>query len=430
MAPERADRRAAASGSADVDRPESERAAATGSGDQVAEQRTVAARVEGAVPVGVRIAGAWSWRALVVAAVIAVVIYLVGLLHTVVVPVAVAILLAGLLTPVKNRLRRIGLPKWLSVLIVFLGTLVVIAGLIVLVVFAFRAGLSGSGLTTFQSRLERTYSSLLGVLKPLGISQSDVKSSVAGLGTTLQKNESKILSGALTGVSTLGDVAVGLLIALFTTLFLLIDGPGIWRWCLRLAPIRARAGVDGAGRAAWLSISEYVRVQVLVALLDAIGIGLVAFLLHLPFVIPITVLVFLAAFIPIVGAVTTGFLAVLVALVYDDPVSALIMLAGVIGVNQLESHVLQPLLMGGAVRLHPIAVVLSVALGSLLGGIPGAVFAVPFAAALNSSVKYLAGGQWKGQPPPSTARVPEGADADPTARRDRNPRPKDVKTVA
>jgi predicted PurR-regulated permease PerM len=176
-----------------------------------------------------------------------------------------------------------------------------------------------------------------------------------------------------------------------------------------------------------------VRVQIVVALIDAIGIGLVAFFLGLPFVVPIAVLVFLAAFIPFVGAIVTGGLAVLVALVYAGPVPAVIMLAGVIGVNQLESHVLQPLLMGTAVRLHPVAVVLAVSSGSIIGGIGGAVFAVPLAAAANSAVQYIAGGAWKDEAPPPTdpmPRQPENGGAAARRRRKRAADPKDVTTVA
>jgi predicted PurR-regulated permease PerM len=382
-----------------------------------------------AIPLGVRIAGAWSWRMIGVLVLLGVVVYLVILLHTVVVPVLVATLLSGLLTPLKNGLMRVGWPKWLAVLITFLGTLVVIAGLVVLVVLTLRTGIGG-----LEQRTVTGYKNLIAAIKasPLGITDADVANAISSMTATIQKNSGTILAGALSGASIVSDILVGLVLSLFVTLFFLIDGEGIWRWCIRLAPRRARAAVDGAGRAAWLSVGEYARVQILVALIDAVGIGLVAFLLGLglPLVVPIAVLVFLAAFIPFVGAIVTGGLAVLVALVYVGPVQALIMLAGVIGVNQLESHVLQPLLMGGAVRLHPVAVVLTVATGSLLGGIAGAVFAVPFVAAMNSAVHFLAGGAWKDDTPPPTAPVPEEpSDRRRLRRRTTRPEPQDVTTV-
>jgi predicted PurR-regulated permease PerM len=382
-----------------------------------------------AIPVGVRIAGAWSWRMIGVLVLLGVLVYLVILLHTVVVPVLVATLLSGLLTPVKNRLLRAGWPTWLAVLVTFLGTLVVIAGLVVLVVLTLRTGIGG-----LEQRTIAGYKNLIAAIKasPFGITDADVANAIGSISSTIRKNSGTILAGALSGASIVSDILVGLVLSLFITLFFLIDGSGIWRWCIRLAPRRARAAVDGAGRAAWLSVGEYARVQILVALIDAVGIGLVAFLLGLgvSLVVPIAVLVFLAAFIPFVGAIVTGGLAVLVALVYVGPVQALIMLAGVVGVNQLESHVLQPLLMGGAVRLHPVAVVLTVATGSLLGGIAGAVFAVPFVAAMNSAVQFVAGGAWKDDAPPPTSPVPEEpSDRRRRRRRPARPEPQDVTTV-
>jgi predicted PurR-regulated permease PerM len=385
------------------------------------------------VPDGLKIAGAWSWRLIGVFVLIGVLIYLIVELHIVVIPIAVAVLLSSLLTPIKHRFLRWGWPRWLAVLAVFLGLIVVLGGLVALVVFTLRAGLP-----EFEKQIGKSYENFLTFLRtsPFGFSETDLQNLLGNASKTVQKNSGTVVSGALAGASTVGDIGVGLLLTLFTTLFFVLDGAGIWRWTVRLAPRRARAAVDGAGRAVWLSVGEYARVQIIVALIDAIGIGLVAFILQLPFVAAIAVLVFLSAFIPIVGAVTTGVLAVVIALVYpglipDNTVlQAIIMLAGVIGVNQLEAHILQPLLMGNAVRLHPVAVVISVALGSLLGGIAGAVFAVPLAAALNSAVKYLAGGSWKGQPPPDVSDVPKDDEATPSRRRDRKPRPQDVKTVA
>ena len=383
-----------------------------------------------AVPAGVRLAGAFAWPLVGVLILGAVIVYAVILLHVVVVPVLVAVLITGLIHPARAWLVRHGWPKGLAVAATFLGLLVVVAALITLVVLTVRTGLGD-----IQSRTASAYTAFLRYLNtsPLGLSEADVRNGIDQGVTWLQEHAGTILTGALTGASTVGDIAVGLVLSLFLTLFMLIDGAGIWRWCVRLSPVRARAAVDGAGRAAWISVGQYVRVQVIVALIDAIGIGLVAAILRLPFVVPIAVLVFLAAFIPFVGAIVTGGLAVLVALVYAGPVPAVIMLAGVIGVNQLESHVLQPLLMGTAVRLHPIAVVLSVASGSILAGIAGAVFAVPFVAAANSVVKYVAGGAWKDEPPPPTTplpREPEQGGGRARRRRRRADRPEDVTTVA
>ncbi|WP_375389365.1 AI-2E family transporter [uncultured Amnibacterium sp.] len=383
-----------------------------------------------AVPVAVRIAGAWSWPIVGVLILAAVLVFLVIQLHVVVVPILVAVLITGLTNPAKLWLMQHRWPRGLAVAATFLGLLVVVAALITLVVLTIRSGLEG-----IQGRTVAAYRSLLSALNDsaLGISTADVQSAIDSATKWVQENASTILSGALTGASTIGDIGVGLVLSLFITLFLLIDGAGVWRWLVRLAPKRARAAVDGGGRAAWISVGQYVRVQIVVALIDAIGIGLVALILGLPFVVPIAVLVFLAAFIPFVGAIVTGGLAVLVALVYAGPVPAVIMLAGVVGVNQLESHVLQPLLMGTAVRLHPVAVVLAVSSGSILAGIGGAVFAVPLAAAVNSAVKYIAGGAWQHEPPPPAGPMPrEPEQGGPAARRRRRraAEPEDVTTVA
>ncbi|NUT57326.1 MAG: AI-2E family transporter, partial [Agromyces sp.] len=191
-------------------------------------------------------------------------------------------------------------------------------------------------------------------------------------------------------------------------LFILIDGHHIWRWIVGVFPKRARAAVDGAGQAGWATLQNFVKVQILVATIDAIGIGLGAFLLGVPLAVPIAILVFLGSFIPIVGAVVTGALAVFVALIYNGWVIALIMLGVVLLVQQVEGHILQPLIMGTAVKVHPLGVVIAVATGSLLAGIPGALFAVPVAAVVNVMIIYIAAGTWKGEPgPPATeARSP------------------------
>ncbi|MBX7558234.1 AI-2E family transporter, partial [Streptomyces sp. tea 10] len=165
-----------------------------------------------------------------------------------------------------------------------------------------------------------------------------------------------ILSGAMTFGSTATNIVTGTIIMLFVLLFFLLDGENIWLFLVKLFPRRARPAVNGAGRKGWISLAQYVRIQVFVAFVDAVGIGLGAFLLGVPLALPIGVLVFLASFIPIVGAVVTGAVAVLVALVAIGPGIALAMLGVVLLVQQVESNVLQPLVMGKAVALHPVAV--------------------------------------------------------------------------
>ncbi|MBF1671530.1 MAG: AI-2E family transporter, partial [Rothia mucilaginosa] len=178
----------------------------------------------------------------------------------------------------------------------------------------------------------------------------------------------------------------------------LMEGERIWLFVTRLFPKDARAAVNGAGRAGWKSLGAYVRVQILVAAIDAIGIGIGAAILGVPLAIPLGVLVFLGSFVPVIGALISGAVAVLLALVALGPVQALIMLGIVLLVQQLESHILQPLIMGKAVSLHPLAVIFSVAGGSMIFGAVGALFAVPTLAVVNSVVRYLANRGWEHDP--------------------------------
>ena len=351
-------------------------------------------QADATLPVGIRIAGAWSWRALVIAAVITLFIYLVITLREIVMPFMVAILLAALLVPLVKFLMRNRWPKWLAVALAEIGIIAVVAGLVVLVVLQVR-----SGFPELQKQSIEAYANFKQYLlaSPLHLTESDINGYLGQAGAALQKDSRALVSGAVTFGATAGHVLAGMLLTLFATLFMLIDGKGIWTWVVRLFPKKARLAVDGSGRAGWVTLTNFVRVQIFVAFVDAVGIGLGAWIIGLffggfPLVIPITIAVFLGSFIPVVGALFSGVLAIFIALVYLNPVAALLMLAVVIAVQQIEGHVLQPFIMGTAVKVHPLAVVFAVAAGGFLAGIPGALFAVPVVATLNVMVKYVASG--------------------------------------
>jgi predicted PurR-regulated permease PerM len=196
-----------------------------------------------------------------------------------------------------------------------------------------------------------------------------------------------------TGVATaatLFEVLTGALLVLFATFFFLRDGRKIWRFIVRLFPVNARWSLADAGEASWATLGSYVRATVLVAFIDAAGIGLALVILDIPFPFPLAALVFLGAFIPIVGASISGAVAVLVALVDKGWIIALILLGAVIFVQQLEGHVLQPLIMGRAVAIHPLVVIIGIASGVVLAGIIGALVAVPIIAVLNTGIRRLA----------------------------------------
>ena len=199
--------------------------------------------------------------------------------------------------------------------------------------------------------------------------------------------------------AALGHVLAGFFIVLFSTYFFLADGERIWAWVVRLSPRASRVLVDGSGRVAWVSLTQFVRATVIVAATDAAGVMIVASVLGVPFVMAIGVLVFLGAFVPMVGAFVAGTVAVLVALVDQGPITALLMLGGVILVQQIEGHVLQPFLMGRFVSVHPLGVILAIGVGVLVAGIPGALVAVPLAACVNAVAQHLAANTRPGDDP-------------------------------
>jgi predicted PurR-regulated permease PerM len=362
--------------------------------------------VEESIPVSVEIAGQWAWRLLAIVAVVVVVGLLIISLKEIVVPFIIALLISGLLQPFKNFLIRHHWPKWLAVLVAMLLAFVIIAGLIFVIVIQVR-----SGLPSLEKQSVKAYDGFKTFLAgaPFNISSSQFNDYIGEATTAIGKDTAALATGAKTvGLGSIHALADFALI-IFTTLFIVLDGGRIWGWIVRLFPRRARAAVDGSGKAGWVTLTAFVRVQIVVAAVDAVGIGIAALILHLPLAIPIAIVVFLGAFVPVVGAVVTGALAVFVALVYEGPIPAIVMLAVLLVVHLGESHGLQPFLMGNAVKVHPVAVVLAVATGVAVAGIPGALFAVPMVAVLNVMIKYLASGDWRSRPDPGLGDVVEVA---------------------
>lgn len=355
----------------------------------------------GSIPRGLRIATAYAWRFLVVAAAIGVGVWIVIQLKLLVIPLLVAILVTALLWPAFTWMLRHRWPRWLAIVVSVIGAIAIIGGLLWLAVWQItREWGSVRDRTIDATGQFRQYL----IDGPLHLTAQQIDDMLAQ-GLEFARQQAELLwTGALAVGTTVGHIATGLLLTIFILLCILADGGGIWRWTTRLFPKDARRAVDGAGRAGWRTVVTYARTQLLVATIDAVGIGVGAFLLGVPLAIPIGVLVFLGAFIPFVGAVVTGALAVFVALVYNGPWIALWMLVVVLGVQQIESHILQPILMGSAVKVHPLAVVLVVAGGAMIGGIAGALFAVPLAAFVNVVAVYLSGRGWEeGAGPPGSA---------------------------
>jgi predicted PurR-regulated permease PerM len=392
-------------------------------------------RIDDGLPHAVRVAGAWAWRIILFLLAIYLFLRVVALLDVVVIPVVVAVLLAALFQPVVAWLRNRGTHRSLAAAVVLIGALVVVIGGLGLIINTFVSQLGtlgnqvGDGIDEVQKWLAQG---------PLHISQTQIDNAVTQLQHSITANKGMLTSGALSTATTVGEVAAGFFLTLFTLFFFLRDGGQIWRFLCRLLPRPARVPTARAGHYAWHTLVAYVHATVLVACVDAVGIGIGLFVLRVPLALPLAALVFLGAFIPLIGATVTGVVAILVALVANGPVTALIVLGIVIAVQQLEGHVLQPLIMGRAVALHPLAVILSIASGVVLAGIVGGLVAVPTLAVLNTALRYLFAHP-EGEPtpdhePPGTAPAdadgsstpvdpPPDPDAPPTAESSLEPEP-------
>ena len=345
--------------------------------------------VEAAVPVGLRIASEIAWRSVAVVLGLALIVYALMQTSSVVIPVAVALLLTALLVPVVSILsNRLRFPRYLAAAIALVLGIVIVTGLL-----ALAGGQLVSGFSELGQQVSAGINQIQNWLSngPLQIGGDQVSQAIEQGRQWVSSNASSLTSGALAVGSSATNFVAGLVIALVVTFFFLGDGANIWGWCVRLLPGDVRRPVHNAFRRGWVTLGSYVRTQMLVAAIDAVGIALGAFLLGLPLVVPLGLLVFFASFVPMVGAILSGALAVVLALVVKGPFTALLMLGVVVLVQQLESNVLQPVLMSKSVSLHPLATLLGVAIGSFLLGIVGAVFAVPLMAVSNTVVLYLRG---------------------------------------
>ncbi|MFT4258843.1 AI-2E family transporter [Microbacterium sp.] len=358
----------------------------------ISTDRTVTTEADEAVPMGLRITAAYAWRMLLIAAVVAGVIWTVIQLKLLVVPLMVGILITALLWPAFSWMLRRRVPRWAAVTLSLVGMLGIVAVLLTLVIWQINQQMDDVRARSAQAVEDFQVFLMDG---PLRLTSKQIEEYILQGRSFLSEQADLLWSGALSVGTTAAHVATGAVLALFILICLLADGAGIWRWTLRLFPRAARPAADGAARNGWTTIVNYARTQLFVAAIDAVGIGLGALLLGVPLAIPVAVLVFLGSFVPIVGAVVTGALAVLLALVYNGPWIALAMLGVVIAVQQVEGHILQPIMMGSAVKVHPLAVVLVVAGGSMVGGIPGALFAVPLAAFVNVAAVAVSTGSWR-----------------------------------
>lgn len=388
--------------------------------------------IDEAVPRSLRIAAAWSWRLIVVAVVAWGLLYLIDRYLILVAPMMIGLLLAGLLAPAQRWAMMLRLPRSLATLLVLVAGLGVVGGTVTLVVNQFLEDLDELVDSTEQGILQIEEWLRTG---PLNLSDADLDNLIQQGRDWLEDNRESLTTGVISAATTTVQVFTGIVLVLVATFFFLRDGRRIWTFLVGTLPARARAPMAYAGEGAWRSLTGYVRATVLVAFIDAVGIGVGLWVLRVPLALPLAALVFLGAFVPIIGAFVSGSVAVLVALVdATEPgllngggvIKALMVLGLILLVQQIEGNILQPVIMSRAVQIHPFAVIIAVTAGILLAGIIGALVAVPIVAVLNSVVRRLnhyhrplatvapvpAGSPRAGPPPPTgpaTARTdPDG----------------------
>ncbi len=342
------------------------------------------------VPQWLQRAAGWSWRLLLIGIVIYLAFRVASVLRLVVLPCVAALLLTALLHPLLSRFRRLGLPALAATWCTLLIAVAILAG----------AGTLAVTRTTADyphlvNELRHTVTTLQTTLAgpPFHVRHAGIQGLSNRALKYLQQHQSLVAGTVVSGGKIFLEILAGLVLTLFVTFFLLKDGERIWAWLTGFLGPDGRNRVRLAGSAAWQALVYYVRGTIAVAAIHAIVIGFSLWVLGVPLLVPLVILVFLAAFVPLVGILVAGALAVGVTLGTKGWIAALVLVVIFILENQLESHLLQPLVVGRMVRLHPLAIILVLAIGGVVAGIPGAIVAVPTAAALVRAAPYLRGSQ-------------------------------------
>ncbi|MFW2512169.1 AI-2E family transporter [Demequina sp. SO4-13] len=358
------------------------------------------------VPLTLRVAAAWSWRAIVVGIIVVAGVWTFTSLTALFVPLVIALIIAAPLERLVTLLERIKFPRALGSLVAILVLISVAAGLGTLASTAFMSEYDDlreaavEGFDTFIDWL---------VTGPLSVDQAQVDELVGTLQTFFEDNAQGLASGALSVGSAIGTIFAGIVIALVALFFFMRDGRQIWHWTAGLVPDAAVERVEKAGLHSWITLRRYTQTTVFVAFADAVGIGLGAWILGVPLALPIAILVFLFSFIPLIGATLSGIIAALVALVDGGWTTSLLMLGVVLLVQQIEGNVLYPWLFGKAASIHPLAVLLTISAGTLTLGLIGAVIAVPVVAtiyAFNRGLHRKPDEDDDDDRPPITSQIP------------------------
>lgn len=331
-----------------------------------------------------RIAGDYAWRLIVVGVVVFFGVRLLTDLSLVVIPFVISLLVAALLSPLAMRMRRAGAGRAVATALTMLVAVVIFGGLLTVVIVraAEQAPQLGNEINNLLPHVKRWL-----IDGPLKINANTVDNLSSTISKAVSKNSATIASAALSTGKTVLEFVSGLLLVIFCTIFLVYDGDRVWNFLLRGIPHSARREAEAAGVAAWATIGYYIRGTLIVATFHGVIVAITLTVLGVPLSFPLAVLVGVGSFVPLVGAIVTGIFAVAVAGLAKGLVAAIVMTAVLLLDNQIEAHLLQPFVVGRYVRVHPLAVVLSLAAGAILFGIVGAVVAVPVVATANSATR-------------------------------------------
>jgi predicted PurR-regulated permease PerM len=336
-------------------------------------------------PRWLRAASEWTWRSLLVGIGVVALLYALGYLRVVVLPIIVAVLFTTLLLPPARWLRRRGFPDAAAAATAMVGAVLVLAAIATAVAPSIGGQVNDLGDQAQDGVREATR-----VLadKPFNLSRSELNARVDEGLARVRENSDSITHGVTAGAVLLGEALTGLIVSVLLTFFFLKDGAQIWGWLVALLARGREAEANELGARVFTALSGYVRGIALVGLVDALLIGLALVIVGVPLVVPLMILTFLAAFVPLIGAFVAGLIAVLIALVSNGVVAALIILGAILLVQQVEGHVLYPVLMSRTVHLHPVVIVLALAVGGVAAGIIGVFLAVPTAGVISTVLDF------------------------------------------
>ena len=356
-------------------------------GSRAARMPRLGARPHGdaAMPGWYLTAAAASWRFLAIAGAVVAVMYSLVHLRVIVLPIIVALLASTLLVPIVRWLRSHRVPDALAAGLAMLAAVLVLAALLTAI-----APSLGNQFGDLRTRSEDGVRQVTDELAkpPFNLSEREIRDRVDQGLQGLRKNSGPLARGLGSGAVLLGEVLTGLIVAVLLCFFLLKDGEQMWAFVLGLVRERSRRDVDEVGTRVYTALAGYVRGIAMVGFADAVLIAIGLVIIGVPLVVPLAVITFFAAFVPLIGAFVAGLLAVLIALVSGGVVDALLVLGVVILVQQVEGHVLYPLLMSRAVHLHPAVIVVALAAGGILAGIIGVFLAVPVAGVASVILRY------------------------------------------